>query len=65
MVRKWVTCSTSITPQMGESDAIETGGLVDGGYKLVLVLMDDMSRFVRLEGAVSCTMEVSTRSVLK
>ena len=28
---------------LGESDAIDTGGLVDGGYKHVLVLMDDVS----------------------
>ena len=30
----------------GESDAIDTGSLVDGGYKHVLVLMDHVSRFV-------------------
>ena len=50
---------------LGESDAIEMGGLVDGGYKHVLVLMDDVSRFVWLEEAVSCSMEVAARSVLK
>ncbi|CAM9403155.1 unnamed protein product, partial [Ascophyllum nodosum] len=31
---------------LGESDAIDMGGLVDGGYKHVLVLMDGVSRFV-------------------
>ena len=31
---------------LGESDAIDTGGLVGGGYKHVLVLMNDVSRFV-------------------
>ena len=31
---------------LGESDAIDTGGSVDGDYKHVLVLMDDVSRFV-------------------
>ena len=31
---------------LGESDAIDMGGLVDGGYKHVLVMMDDVSRFV-------------------
>ena len=41
------------------------GGLVNGGYKHVLVLMDDVSRFVWLEEAVSCSMEVAARSVLK
>ena len=50
---------------LGESDAIDMGGLVDGGYKHVLVLMDDLSRFVWLEEAVSCSMEVAARSVLK
>ena len=50
---------------LGESDAIDMGGLVDGGYKHVLVLMDDVSRFVWLEEAVSCSMEVAARSVLK
>ena len=50
---------------LGEGDAIDTGGLVDGGYKHVLVLMDDVSRFVRLEEAVSCSMEVAERTVLK
>ena len=34
-------------------------------YKHVLVLMDDVSRFVWLEEAVSCSMEVAARSVLK
>ena len=48
-----------------ESDAIDTGGLVDGGYMHVLVLMDDVSRFVWLEEAGSCSMEVAARSVLK
>ena len=41
------------------------GVLVDGGYKHVLVLMDGVSRFVWLEEAVSCSMEVASRSVLK
>ena len=41
---------------LGESDAIGTGGLVDGGYKHVLVLMDDVSRFAWLEEALSCSM---------
>ena len=50
---------------LGESDAIDTGGLVDGGYKHVLVLMDDVSRCVWLEEPVSCSMEVAARSVLK
>ena len=50
---------------LGESDAIDMGGLVDGGYKHVLVLMDDVSRSVWLEEAVSCSMEVAARSVLK
>ena len=50
---------------LGESDAIDMGGLVDGGYKHVLVLMGDVSRFVWLEEAVSCSMEVAARSVLK
>ena len=35
-----------------ESDAIDTGGLIDRGYKHVLVLMDAVSRFVWLEEAV-------------
>ena len=50
---------------LGKNDAIDTGGLVDGGYKHVLVLMDNVSRFVWLEEAVSCSMEVAARSVLK
>ena len=50
---------------LGESDTIDTGGLVDGGYKHVLVLVDDVSRFVWREKAVSCWMEVAVRSVLK
>ena len=37
---------------LGESDAIDMSGLVDGGYKHVLVLMDDLNRFVWLEEAV-------------
>ena len=49
----------------GESEAIDTGGLVDRGYKHVPVLMDDVSRVVWLEDAVSCSMEVSARSVMK
>ena len=48
-----------------ESDAIDTSGLLDGGYKHVLLLMDYVSRFVWLEEAVSCSMEVAARSVLK
>ena len=48
-----------------ESDAIDMGGLVGGSYKDVLVLMNDVSRFVWLEEAVSCSMEVAARSVLK
>ena len=48
-----------------ESDAIDTSGSVDEGYKHVLVLMDDVSRFVWLEGAVPCSMNVAARSVLK
>ena len=50
---------------LGESDAIDLGGLVYGGNKHVLALMDDVTRFVWLEEAVSCSMEVSARSVLK
>ena len=51
---------------LGESDTIDTtGGLADRGYKHVLVLMNDVSRFVWLEEAVSCSMEVAARSVLK
>ena len=50
---------------LGESDAIDMGGLVDGGYKHVLILMDGVCRFVWLEEAVSCSMEVAARSVLK
>ena len=50
---------------LGESDAIDIGDLVDWGYKHVLVLMDDVSRFAWLEEAVSCSMEVAGRSVLK
>ena len=50
---------------LGESDAIDTGSLVDGGYKHVIVVMDDVSRFVWLEETVSCSMEVAARSVLK
>ena len=49
---------------LGKSDAIDTGGLVDWCYKLVLVVMDGVSRFVWLEEAVSCSMEVAARSVL-
>ena len=37
----------------GESVAIDANGLVDGGYKHVLVLMDDVSGFVRPEETVS------------
>ena len=48
-----------------ESDAIATGGLIDWGYKHMLVLMDDVNKFVCLEEAVSCSMEVAARSVLK
>ena len=43
---------------LGESDAIDTDGLVDRGYK-------HWRRFVWLEEAVSCSMEVAARSVLK
>ena len=50
---------------LGESDAIDVGGLVEGGYKHVLVLMDDVSRFVWLEAAASCSMEVAARAVLR
>ena len=50
---------------LGESGVIDTGGLVDGGYKHVLVSMDDVNRFVRLEEAVSCLINVATLSVLK
>ena len=50
---------------LGGSDAIDTGSLVDGGFKHVLVLMEDVSRFVRLEETVSRSLEVATRSVLK
>ena len=50
---------------LGESDAIDMGGLVDGGYKHVLILIDDASRFVWLEEAMSCSMEVAARHVLK
>ena len=37
---------------LGESGAIDKGGLVDGGYKYVLVLMDDVSRFVWMKEAM-------------
>ena len=50
---------------LGKRDATDTGDLVDGCYKLVLVVMDGVSRFVWLEEAVSCSMEVAARSVLK
>ena len=50
---------------LGESDAIDMSGLVDGGYKHALVLMDDVTRCVWLEEAVPCSMEVAARSVLK
>ena len=51
---------------LGKSDAIDTGGLVDGGYKyMLLILMDDVGWFVWLEEAVSYSMEVAARSVLK
>ena len=49
----------------GKSDAIDTGGLVDGDYKHVLVLMNDASRFIWLEETVSYSMEVAARSELK
>ena len=50
---------------LGEGDTIDTGGLVDKDCKYVLVLMDDVSRFVWLEKIVSCSMEVAACSVLK
>ena len=50
---------------LGERDAIGTGGLIDGSYKNVLVLMDNVSRFAWPEEAVPCSMEVAARSVLK
>ena len=50
---------------LGESDAIDTGGLVDRGYTHVLVLMDDVNQFVWLEEAVSYSMEVAVLSALK
>ena len=50
---------------LGESDAIDTGGVVDGDYKHVLVLMDGASRFVWPKESVSCSMEGAARSVLK
>ena len=50
---------------LGESDVIDTGGLVDEGCKHVLVSMDDVSRFVWLEETVSCSIKVAARSVLK
>ena len=49
---------------LGESD-VDMGGLGDGGYKNVLLLMDDMSWFFWLEEAVSSSTEVAARSVLK
>ena len=48
-----------------KTDAIDTGDLVDPGYKYLLELMVDVSRFVWLEEAGSCSMEVAARSVLK
>ena len=50
---------------LGESDAIDMGGLVDGGYMHVLVMIDDVSRFVYPEEAMSCSMGVAACSVLK
>ena len=50
---------------LGESDVVDAGGLIDGGYKHVLVLMDGLSRFVWLEGIVSCSMEEAARFELK
>ena len=50
---------------LGGSNDIDTGGLVDGGYNHVLVLMDDVSRFAWLKEAVPYSMEVAVRSVLK
>ena len=50
---------------LGESDVIDTGGLVDEGYKHLLVFVDDVSRFVCLEEGVSCSMEAAAHSVLK
>ena len=50
---------------LGESDAIDMGGLVHGGYKHALVLMDDVSWFVWLEEVLSCSTEVAAHSVLK
>ncbi|CAN0093861.1 unnamed protein product, partial [Ascophyllum nodosum] len=50
---------------LGENDAIDMGVLVDRGYNHVLILMDDVRRFVWLEEAVSCSVEVAAHSVLK
>jgi hypothetical protein len=50
-------------PRLGASDVFDTGDFVDGGYKHVLVFMDDVSGFVRPEEAISCLMEVMARFV--
>jgi len=45
--------------------AIGVAGLVVCGYGHLLVLMEDVSRFVSLEKAAPCSTEVAVRAVLK
>ena len=49
----------------GNSDVVGVAGLVEGGYGHLLVLMEDVSRFVWLEEAASRSNEVAARAVLK
>lgn len=46
---------------MGESDEMEVGGLVEGVDDILIVLMDELIRFVCLEPKLSCSGEVSKR----
>lgn len=50
---------------LGKSEAIDMCALVDGSNNHMLPLMNGVSRFVWLEEAKSCLMEVAARAFLK
>ena len=50
---------------VGESGPLASQGLSEeGGYRYILVLMDDLSNFVRLEPVAVCTAEFTATSLL-
>lgn len=67
VAQRWVTCDVLHFDRfsLGRSEATNICGLVDESEYHMLALMDDVSRFVWLEEAESCSMGLAARALLK